>query len=121
MRRPSPPRALPEGSRQVVLDLLRSPRLANLAPAEISATLLDEGIYHCSIRTMYRILDVCSEVRARRKQLRHPVYAKPEVLAVRPNEVWSWDITKLKGPAKWTYFYLYFIIDIFSRRGLARR
>jgi putative transposase len=70
MRRPSPPRALPEGSRQVVLDLLRSPRFADLAPAEIYATLLDQGIYHGSIRTMYRILDVCSEVHARRKQLR---------------------------------------------------
>jgi putative transposase len=116
IRRPSPPRALPAEPRQIVLDLLRSPRFVDLAPAEIYATLLDEGIYHCSIRTMYRILNASSEVRARRQQLRHPVYTKPELLAVRPNEVWSWDITKLKGPAKWTYFYLYVIIDIFSRR-----
>jgi len=100
----------------VVLDLLRDPRFADLAPAEVYATLLDEGIYHCSIRTMYRILDAHNEVRERRNQIRHPVYTKPELLAEAPNTVWSWDITKLKGPAKWTYFYLYVIIDIFSRR-----
>ncbi len=114
--RPSPPRTLPAGPRQRVLDLLRSPRFADLAPAEIYATLLDEGIYHCSISTMYRILAENSEVRERRRQLRHPVYTKPELLAKAPNQVWSWDITKLKGPAKWTYFYLYVILDIFSRR-----
>ena len=87
-----------------MLDLLRSPRFVDLAPAEIYATLLDEGSYHCSVSTMYRILHANSEVCARRKQLRHPAYTKPELLAVAPNEVWSWDITKLKGPAKWTYF-----------------
>ena len=114
--RPSPPRALSSGPRKIVLDLLRSPRFVDLAPAEIYATLLDEGSYHCSVSTMYRILHANSEVCARRKQLRHPAYTKPELLAVAPNEVWSWDITKLKGPAKWTYFYLYVIIDIFSRR-----
>ncbi len=115
-RRPSPKRALPAESRQEVLDLLRSPRFVDLAPAEIYATLLDEGIYLCSISTMYRILNAHSEVRERRRQRQHPAYSKPELLATRPNEVWSWDITKLKGPAKWTYFYLYVIIDIFSRR-----
>ena len=99
-----------------MLDLLRSPRFVDQAPAEIYATLLDEGTYHCSVSTLYRILHANNEVCTRRKQLRHPVYTKPELLAVRPNEVWSWDITKLKGPAKWTYFYLYVIIDIFSRR-----
>jgi putative transposase len=78
--------------------------------------LLDEGVYHCSIRTMYRILEQNGEVRERRQQLRHPVYQKPELLAEKPNEVWSWDITKLMGPAKWSYFYLYVILDIFSRR-----
>jgi putative transposase len=114
--RPSPPRTLPAEARQAVLELLRASRFADLAPAEIYATLLDEGRYHCSVSTMYRILHANSEVHARRKQLRHPVYTKPELLAVRPNEVWSWDITKLKGPAKWAYFYLYVIIDIFSRR-----
>ena len=116
LSRPSPARALPAGSRQTVLDLLRSPRFADLAPAEIYATLLDEGVYHCSVSTMYRLLAANNEVLVRRKQLRHPIYTKPELLAVCPSEVWSWDITKLKGPAKWTYFYLYVIIDIFSRR-----
>jgi len=114
--RPSPPRALSAAERQTVLDLLREPRFADLAPAEIYATLLDEGIYHCSIRTLYRILDAHDEVRERRDQLRHPVYTKPELLAEGPDQVWSWDITKLAGPAKWTYFYLYVILDIFSRR-----
>src|SRR6202040_730310 len=89
---------------------------ADQVPAEVYAILLDEGVYHCSIRSMYRILAANQEVRERRDHLRHPVYKKPELLAQAPNEVWSWDITKLMGPAKWTYFYLYVIIDIFSRR-----
>jgi putative transposase len=114
--RPSPPRTLAPGERQIVLELLRSERFVDLAPAEIYASLLDEGAYHCSIRTMYRILAAHNEVRERRDQCRHPVYRKPELLAQQPNEVWSWDITKLMGPVKWTYFYLYVIIDIFSRR-----
>jgi transposase InsO family protein len=114
--RPSPRRALAIAERQTVLDLLRAPRFVDQAPAEVYASLLDEGVYHCSIRTMYRILAANQEVRERRAQLRHPVYKKPELLARAPNEVWSWDITKLMGPAKWTYFYLYVIIDIFSRR-----
>src|SRR4051812_33734308 len=114
--KPRSPRALTAGERQTVLDLLREPRFADLAPAEVYATLLDEGIYHCSIRTMYRILADHDEVRERRDQLRHPVYTRPELLAEAPNQVWSWDITKLMGPAKWTYFYLYVILDIFSRR-----
>ena len=114
--RPRSPRALTTGQRLTVLDLLREPQFVDLAPAEIYATLLDQGIYHCSIRTMYRILGENNEVRERRRQLRHPIYQKPELLAERPNEIWSWDITKLMGPAKWTYFYLYVILDIFSRR-----
>ena len=114
--RSKPHRALCAAERQTVLDLLHEPRFADQAPAEIYACLLDEGIYHCSIRTMYRILAESQEVLERRKQLRHPVYKKPELLAQAPNEVWSWDITKLMGPAKWSYFYLYVIIDIFSRR-----
>ncbi len=85
------------------------------APAQVHATLLDEGTYLCSPRTMYRILDSAQEVKERRDQVRRPHYAKPELLATRPNQVWSWDITKLMGPAKWTYFYLYVILDIFSR------
>jgi transposase InsO family protein len=109
-------RALTAPQHRMVLDLLHAPRFADQAPAEIYATLLDEGVYHCSIRTMYRILGQNSEVRERRQQLRHPVYQKPELLAEKPNQVWSWDITKLMGPSKWSYFYLYVILDIFSRR-----
>jgi transposase InsO family protein len=111
-----PPRALGPQERSRVLDLLRTPRFVDLAPAEIYATLLDEGVYLCSIRTLYRILAENGEVRERRDQLRHPLYQKPELLAEAPNQVWSWDITKLMGPAKWSYFYLYVILDIFSRR-----
>jgi putative transposase len=114
--RPRSARALTAPQQQVVLDLLHAPRFADQAPAEIYASLLDQGLYHCSIRTMYRILDRHDEVRERRAQLRHPVYQKPELLAERPNQVWSWDITKLMGPTKWSYFYLYVILDIFSRR-----
>jgi putative transposase len=114
--RPRPSRALATAERQAGLDLLRAPRFVDLAPAEVYATLLDEDVYHCSIRTLYRILHDHDEVRERRAQMRHPIYAKPELLAEGPNQVWSWDITKLMGPAKWTYFYLYVILDIFSRR-----
>jgi transposase InsO family protein len=114
--RPRPTRSLNVPQQRTVLDLLHAPRFADQAPAEIYATLLDEGDYHCSIRTMYRLLDQNGEVRERRQQLRHPVYQKPELLAEQPNEVWSWDITKLMGPTKWSYFYLYVILDIFSRR-----
>jgi len=114
--RPSPQRALSVAERRAVLGLLRAPHFADQAPAEVYASLLDEGVYLCSIRTMYRLLAANQEVRERRDQLRHPVYKKPELLAQAPNQVWSWDITKLMGPAKWTYFYLYVIIDIFSRR-----
>ena len=114
--RPRPARALTAPQQQIVLDLLHAPRFADQAPAEIYASLLDDGVYHCSIRTMYRILGQNGEVRERREQLRHPTYRKPELLAERPNEVWSWDITKLMGPTKWSYFYLYVILDIFSRR-----
>ncbi len=112
--RPTPPRALAAGERQGILDLLHT-RFIDQAPAQVHATLLDEGTYLCSPRTMYRILDDAHEVKERRDQVRRPHYAAPELLATRPNEVWSWDITKLLGPAKWTYFYLYVILDIFSR------
>jgi putative transposase len=109
------PRALPPEERERILALLNDERFADLAPAEVYATLLDEGKYVCSIRTMYRILREHDEVQERRRQLRHPHYQAPELLATRPNQLWSWDITKLKGPAKWTYFYLYVILDVFSR------
>jgi len=113
--RPKPARALSDDERQKVLEVLHEPRFVDEAPAQVYATLLDEERYLCSERTMYRILEAEGEVRERRNQLEHPPYAKPELLATGPNEVWSWDITKLKGPVKWTYFYLYVILDIFSR------
>lgn len=110
-----PGRALSEQQRQSVLDLLHSERFVDKSPAEVRAALLDEGRYLCSERSMYRILADADELRERRNQLRHPPYKKPELLATGPNQVWSWDITKLLGPAKWTYYYLYVILDIFSR------
>ena len=109
------PRALSTEEHHKVLSVLHEERFCDQAPGEVYATLLDEGQYLCSERTMYRILAENHEVRERRDQLRHPRYAAPELLATRPNEVWSWDITKLLGPSKWTYFYLYVILDIFSR------
>jgi len=113
--RPSPARALDAGERSEVLKLLHSERFVDRSASEVYATLLDEGTYLCSIRTMYRILEENGEVRERRDQLRHPQYQKPELLATGANQVWSWDITKLLGPVKWTYFYLYVILDIYSR------
>ncbi len=113
--RPAPVRALPPEERKQVLAVLHEPRFADLAPAEVYATLLDEDRYLCSERTFYRVLEANAEVRERRDQLRHPHYAAPELLATRPNELWSWDITKLLGPTKWTYYYLYVVLDVFSR------
>ena len=113
--RPKPARALSETERQTALAHLHSDRFVDQAPQQVHATLLDEGIYVCSPRTMYRLLDEYGEVRERRDQLRRPAYQKPELLAIRPNQVWTWDITKLRGPVKWTYFYLYVILDLFSR------
>jgi len=113
--RPTPARALPAEERQVVLDVLHEPRFVDLAPAQVYATLLDEERYLCSERTFYRVLAENAEVRERRDQLRHPHYAAPQLLATRPNELWSWDITKLLGPTKWTYYYLYVLLDVFSR------
>ncbi len=112
---PKPARALSDAERRDVLDVLHEPRFADRPPAQVYATLLDEGRYLCSERTMYRILDARGEVRERRDQLEHPPYAKPELLATGPNQVWSCDITKLRGPVKWTCFHLYVILDIFSR------
>jgi putative transposase len=113
--RPTPARALPAEERQVVLDVLHEPRFVDLSPAQIYATLLDEDRYLCSERTLYRVLDESQEVRERREQLRHPHHAAPQLLATRPNELWSWDISKLLGPTKWTYYYLYVLLDVFSR------
>jgi len=108
-------RALGEDEEQQVLNLLHREQFRDRSPGQVYATLLDEGKYLCSERTMYRILDKHGEVKERRNQRKHPKYKKPELLATKPNQVWSWDITKLKGPVKWTYFYLYVILDIFSR------
>ena len=113
--RPTPARALCESEREHVLDVLACPRFVDRAPAEVVATLLDEGQYLCSARTMYRILAANQPVRERRNQREHPPYTKPELVATGPNQTWSWDITKLLGPKKWTYFYLYVVLDIFSR------
>ncbi len=113
--RPTPPRALSPAERTAVLDELHSERFIDRAPAEVFYTLLDENRYLCSERTMYRILDENAEVRERRNQLRHPAYAKPELVATGPNQVWTWDITKLKTFEKFVYLHLYVILDIFSR------
>ena len=113
--RPRPPLALSAGEEQTVLDVLHSERFVDVAPPEVYATLLDEQVYHCSARTMYRILDRHEELHERRRQLVRPTAVKPELLATAPNQVWSWDITKLRGPAKWSSFYLYVLMDIFSR------
>jgi putative transposase len=113
--RPLPKQALSSAERQAVLATLHEDRFVDLAPTEIYAQLLDEGQHLCSIRTMYRVLAENEEVRERRRQRLHPPYAKPELLATAPNQVWSWDITKLLGPATWTYYYLYVLLDIFSR------
>ena len=108
-------RALTSAERQAVLATLHSDRFVDGAPASITARLLDEGTYLCSTRTMYRILSAEEEIRERRDQLRHPAYVRPELLATGPNQLWSWDITKLLGPAKWTYYHLYVLLDVFSR------
>lgn len=113
--RATPARSLSEEERAAVLLVLHEERFQDRSPAAVQATLLDEGQYLCSSRTMYRILEREGESRERRDQLVHPAYHKPELLATAPNQLWSWDITKLRGPAKWTYFYLYVILDVFSR------
>ena len=109
------PRALDSAERQAILEVLHSERFTDAAPAEVWATLLDEGAYLGSVSTFYRVLRAQGEVRERRRQATHPATVKPELMAAAPNQVWSWDITKLLGPAKWTYYYLYVILDIFSR------
>jgi putative transposase len=114
-RRSSPPRALTAEERAIVLAHLHSERFRDRSPAEVYGTLLDEGVYCCSLRTLYRLLAAEGETRERRDQLTHPSYQKPQLLATAPNQLWSWDITKLLGPVKWTYFYLYVILDVFSR------
>jgi putative transposase len=113
--RPDSSRALSPAERASVLAILHAERFQDRSPAAVQATLLDEGQYLCSTRTMYRLLEQHDESRERRDQLVHPPYQRPELLATAANQLWSWDITKLLGPAKWTYFYLYVILDVFSR------
>ena len=108
-------RRLTEEEEQTVLNTLNTERYMDESVPEVYADLLDQGTYLCSQRTMYRVLEANQAVRERRDQRRHPKYTKPELLATGPNQVWSWDITKLKGPRKWSYFYLYVIMDIYSR------
>lgn len=109
------PRALSVAERDNMLAILRSDEYVDKSPPQVYTALLDQGIYVGSVSTMYRCLREHNEVRERRNQLKHPVYTKPELLATRPNEVWSWDITKMRGPVKGTYYYLYVILDMFSR------
>jgi putative transposase len=113
--RPTPERALKPQEKEQVRQVLNSEPFQDSAPREVYAALLDAGQYLCSWRTMYRILKEHQLVRERRNQLRHPTYTKPELLATGPNQLWSWDITKLRGPVKWAYYYLYTILDVFSR------
>ncbi len=114
-RRPAPPRTLPAPERAQVLTHLHADRVVDRAPAQVYATLLDEGVYLCAERTMYRLLADAAEVRERRAQRRHPVYTAPELLATGPNQLWSWDITKLRGPRPGEWFALYVVLDVFSR------
>ena len=113
--RATPARALSEKEQDTVFDTLCSEEFVDRAPAEVVATLLDRKVYLCSERTMYRVLASRALVQERRPQRSHPEYQKPELMATGPNQVWSWDITRLLGPKKWTYYYLYVILDIFSR------
>lgn len=114
-QRPTPARALSPDQRLEVRETLNSDRFCDQAPRQVWARLLDEGRHLCSWRTMYRILEAFSEVRERRNQRRHPLYSAPELMTTAPNQVWSWDISKLRGPGKGLYFYLYVILDLFSR------
>ena len=113
--RPSPERALSPLEKTQVREILNSPRFQDCPPRQVYATLLDEGTYLCSISSLYRILQENREIRERRNQLRHPAYAKPRLVATAPNQVWTWDITKLRGPAKWSVYYLYVLLDLFNR------
>jgi putative transposase len=109
-------RRLSEAECERVLEVLVSDGYCDKSVRQVWAELLDAGIYYCSVRTMYRVLAKKAAVRERRDQLRHPEYTRPELLATGPNQLWSWDITKLKGPRKWSYFYLYDIMDVYSRK-----
>jgi len=113
--RPPSFRALTAEEQEEVMEVLHSERFQDSSPREVYATLLDEGVYHCSWRTMYRLLKERDESQERRQQRQHPAYSKPELLATAPNQLWSWDITKMRGPVTWSGYYLYVIMDVFSR------
>ena len=113
--RPRSPRKLTDGEADTIVEVLDSERFCDQAPAQVWATLLDEGVYLASVSTMYRVLRDRAQVRERRAQARRPATVKPELVATAPNQVWSWDITKLAGPHKWTWFHLYVILDVYSR------
>ena len=117
--RPRPPRALDDAERAEVLAVLDSDRFADKAPAQVYAELLDDDRYLCSIRSMYRVLAAAAQVKERRDQRRHPTYVKPQLEARGPNQVWSWDITKVPGPVRGVYYCLYVVLDIFSRYVVA--
>lgn len=113
--RPRPARALTDTETETIIDVLTSERFCDQAPAQVWAELLDDGTYLASVSTMYRLLRQRAMVRERRRQARRPAMVKPELVATGPNQVWSWDITKLAGPHKWTWFHLYVILDVYSR------
>jgi putative transposase len=117
--RPAPANALTEAERRHILSVLRTPEFCDLAPAQVWARLLDDGTYLCSIATMYRLLRLAGESRERRRQRTHPAKKRPELMATAPNRVWSWDITKLRGPTRGVYYELFVIIDIYSRYVIA--
>jgi transposase InsO family protein len=119
--RASPPSRLPQAERAAILALLNKPEHADLAPAQVYARELDEGRYHCSVSTMYRILREHGQAGERRRQATHPANVKPELQATGPNQVWSWDVTRLRSPTKGAYFHLYVMLDIYSRKALAWR
>lgn len=118
-QRTKPARALSSAEREEVRNLLNSERFQDQSPRQVYAALLDEDEYLCHWRTMYRVLEEHEEVKERRNQLRHPSYAKPELLATGPNQLWSWDITRMRGPVTWSYYYLYVMLDVFSRYVVA--
>lgn len=113
--RTPPPQSLTEGERARILRLLNSPAYADLAIPQVWARELDNGRYHCSVSTMYRVARAAGQTRERRRLATHPARVRPELIATGPSQVWSWDITALKGPVKGIWYRCYVIIDIFSR------
>ena len=113
--RPAPPLALAAAEREQILQTLNSPRFVDVTPYTAYAQLLDDGIYLGSVRTFYRVLAAAGELRERRDQRIHPAHVMPQLSATAPNQVWSWDISKLRSTLKWHFFYLYVLLDLYSR------